>query len=73
MTSSTMSRPRAARIDRLAGRVERALRVLGDPRLGVVVLALTAIANLVTAAQPEWRRLLDWLPYVALIGVLEPP
>lgn len=70
MTSSTMSRPRAARIDRLAGRVERALRVLGDPRLGVVVLALTAIANLVTAAQPEWRRLLDWPPYVALIGVL---
>lgn len=52
----------------LTRRVEGGLRVLGGPRLGAVLLLIAAVANLMAAAAPAWRWLLDSPGYLALVG-----
>ena len=61
---------RASRLERLAWRVERALRSLADPRLGVALLILAAAANLGAAADAGWRWLLDTPGYLVLVGFI---
>ncbi|MDQ2674332.1 MAG: cytochrome c biogenesis protein ResB [Chloroflexota bacterium] len=60
----------APRSDRLAVGAERLLRVLGDARLGLVLLLLVALANLVAALLPDGPALLEGWPYAALLGAL---
>lgn len=50
--------------------MERALRLLGDPRLGVGLLIAAGLANVVAAAEPGTRWLLDTPPYLALVGAI---
>jgi cytochrome c biogenesis protein len=57
-------------VDRLARGADRALRLLADPRLGVVLLLLLAVSNALAAALPGGPALLAGPPYVALLGVL---
>jgi hypothetical protein len=61
---------RAPTSERLARSAERLLRVAGDGRVGLALLALTGIANLVAALLPGGPRLLDGLPYAILLGAL---
>ena len=56
--------------DRLARGAERALRVLGDGRTGLLLLVATGAANAVAAFLPEGPRLLDTPPYALLLGAL---
>jgi cytochrome c biogenesis protein len=56
--------------DRLARAAERFLRVAGDGRVGLVLLAATGLANAVAAVLPGGPRLLDGLPYAFLLGAL---
>jgi cytochrome c biogenesis protein len=56
--------------DRLARAAERALRVLGDGRTGLLLLVATAAANAVAAFLPDGPRLLDAPPYAMLLGAL---
>jgi hypothetical protein len=56
--------------DRLARAAERILRVAGDGRVGLVLLAATGMANGVAALLPAGPRLLDGLPYALLLGAL---
>lgn len=51
-------------------RVERWLRTLGDPRLGVALLLAAGAANAIAAAVPETRAWLDSLPYLLLVGAI---
>lgn len=51
-------------------RVERWLRLLGDPRLGVGLLLIAGAANAVAAADPRARPWLDSLPYLTLVGAI---
>ena len=56
--------------DRLARGAERVLRVAGDGRLGLALLAVTGLANLVAAFLPGGARLLEGVPYAVLLGAL---
>lgn len=56
--------------DRTARLAERVLRVLGDARTGVALIAGTGIANLAAALLPSVRPLLDGPGYAALLGTL---
>jgi hypothetical protein len=56
--------------ERLARASERFLRVAGDGRVGLALLAATGIANAVAAFLPGGPRLLDGLPYAILLGAL---
>jgi ResB-like family len=56
--------------ERLARAAERFLRLAGDGRVAVALLAATGIANLVAAFLPGGPRLLEGLPYAVLLGVL---
>lgn len=58
------------RADQLAHAADRALRLLGDARLGVALLLSTAAANALAAALPDGPRLLASPAYVVLLGVL---
>ncbi|MBA2633391.1 MAG: cytochrome c biogenesis protein ResB [Chloroflexi bacterium] len=51
-------------------RVERWLRTLGDPRLGLALLLAAGAANAIAAAVPETRAWLDSLPYLLLVGAI---
>ena len=61
---------RASWAERVAGGVERVLRTLADPRLGVALLILAGVANLVAAADARWRWVLDTPAYIVLVGVI---
>jgi cytochrome c biogenesis protein len=56
--------------DRLARGAERFLRVAGDGRVGLVLLAATGLVNVLAALLPGGPRLLDGLPYALLLGAL---
>ena len=56
--------------DRLARGAERLLRVAGDGRVGLVLLAATGLANAVAALLPGGPRLLEGVPYALLLGAL---
>jgi cytochrome c biogenesis protein ResB len=56
--------------DRLARAAERFLRVAGDGRVGLVLLAATGLANAVAAFRPAGPDLLDGLWYALLLGAL---
>jgi cytochrome c biogenesis protein len=56
--------------DRLARAAERALRVLGDGRTGLLLLVATGAANALAAFLPDGPRLLDAPPYALLLGAL---
>lgn len=56
--------------DRLARLAERALRVLGDARVGLVLLLVVGTANLVAALLPGGPEALDSWPYAMLLGVV---
>lgn len=56
--------------DRLARGAERLLRLAGDGRVGLGLLAATGLANAVAALLPAGPRLLDGLPYALLLGAL---
>lgn len=58
------------RLDGTLRAVERALRLLGDPRLGVGLLIAAGLANVVAAAEPRSRWLLDTPPYLAVVGAI---
>jgi cytochrome c biogenesis protein ResB len=59
--------PAAARPARAA---ERALRLLGDGRTGLALLAAVGLANLLAALMPGGGALLDGAAYAVLLGVL---
>lgn len=61
---------RSSWLDRPAAATERALRLLGDPRLAALLLAAAAVTNAVGAADPELRGWLDSPAYVAIIGAI---
>jgi cytochrome c biogenesis protein len=56
--------------ERLALAAERLLRLAGDGRVGLALLAATGIVNAVAALMPGGSRLLDGLPYAVLLGAL---
>jgi ResB-like family len=56
--------------DRLARGAERALRLAGDARVGLLLLLLTGLANLVAALVPGGAQLLEGWPYAILLGAL---
>ena len=56
--------------DRLAIGAERLLRILGDVRLGLVLLLLTGLANFGAALTAGGPERLDGPPYAALLGAL---
>jgi cytochrome c biogenesis protein len=56
--------------DQLAIGAERFLRIVGDARLGLVLLLLTGLANLGAALLPEGPERLDGWPYAVLLGAL---
>ena len=56
--------------DRLSRHAERALRFLGDGRVGLGLLLATGAANLLAALLPGGPALLDAWPYALLLGVL---
>jgi cytochrome c biogenesis protein len=56
--------------DRLARAAERFLRLAGDGRVGLVLLAATGLANAVAAFLPGGPRLLEGLPYALVLGAL---
>jgi len=60
----------ASRLDRLALRVERGLRTLGEPRLGVSLLVAAAVTNLIAATDAGLRWLLDSPPYLVLVAAI---
>jgi len=60
----------APRSDRLAISAERILRILGEARAGLVLLLLTALANLVAALLPGGPARLNGWPYTLLLGAL---
>jgi hypothetical protein len=66
--------PAAARatpaVERPARLAERLLRLLGDGRTGLVLLAIVGLANLVAAVLPDGPTLLDGAWYAVLLGVL---
>lgn len=51
-------------------RVERWLRLLGDPRLGLGLLLIAGLVNAAAAAAPQTRSWLDSLPYLLLVGAI---
>lgn len=61
---------RVGRLDRVARAVERGLRRVGEPRLGVALLLVAAVANLIAAADARWRWLLDTPPYLLLVATI---
>lgn len=58
------------RLDRLALRLEQAVRLLGEPRLGVTLLVTAAALNVVAAADARLRWLLDTPAYLGLVGAI---
>ncbi|HJP72590.1 MAG TPA: hypothetical protein VJ975_12810, partial [Candidatus Limnocylindria bacterium] len=70
-----MATPRAAArvtpaAERPARAAERLLRLLGDGRTGVVLIAAVGLANLVAALLPDGTRLLDGAWYAVVLGLL---
>jgi len=63
----SVSRPTT---DRMSRGAERALRVLGDGRLGLGLMLVAGGANAVAALLPGGPELLDAWPYALLLGIL---
>lgn len=61
---------RARRRATVSARVERWLRLAGDPRVGLGLLLLAGAANALAAAVPATRGWLDSLPYLLLVGAI---
>jgi len=66
----TLSAVAGARLDRLTRGSERALRLVGDPRLGIGLLLITGAANAVAAASPRGSWLVATPPYLVLLGAV---
>ena len=60
----------AARLDRANRRVDRLLRLAGDPRLGIALLLLAGLANAMAAALPDGAALLRSPLYLGLLGAV---
>ncbi|MEP6468754.1 MAG: cytochrome c biogenesis protein ResB [Chloroflexota bacterium] len=54
----------------VSARVERWLRIAGDPRLGLALLLAAGAANAMAAAIPQTQGWLDSLPYLLLVGAI---
>ncbi|MGH2369787.1 MAG: cytochrome c biogenesis protein ResB, partial [Chloroflexota bacterium] len=61
---------RAHRRTTVTARVERGLRLVGDPRAGLGLLLVAGGANALAAAVPGTRGWLDSIPYLLLIGAI---
>src|SRR5438876_926450 len=66
----TLSALAGARLDRLTRFSERALRLAGDPRLGIDLLLATGVANAAAAAAPRGAWLLATPAYLILLGAV---
>src|SRR5438552_19120981 len=66
----TLSALAGARVDRLTRFSERALRLAGDPRLGITLLLVTGVANAAAAAVPRGAWLLATPAYLILLGAV---
>ena len=66
----TLSALAGARLDRLTRFSERALRLAGDPRLGIALLLGTGLANATAAAVPRGAWLLATPAYLILLGAV---
>lgn len=64
----TAANPTVERADAVSRRVSAALRLIGGPRVGMVLLLAAAVANAVAAVAPSWRWLLDSPAYLVLVG-----
>ena len=60
----------APAVDSLSRSAERVLRWIGDARVGLGLLLVTALANGVAALLPDGPRLLDAWPYAVLLGLV---
>lgn len=66
----TLSALAGAPLDRLARLSERALRLLGEPRLGIALLLAAGAVNASAAALPNGSWLLATPPYLLLLGAV---
>ena len=66
----TTAAARVGYVERASRQIERALRLVGGPRLGALLLVLAALANLAAAVVPSWRPLLDSPGYLLLVGAI---
>jgi cytochrome c biogenesis protein len=57
-------------VERLSREAERALRLLGDGRVGLGLMLAAGAANVAAALLPDGPDLLDAWPYALLLGVL---
>lgn len=62
--------PAASATDRAARAAESLLRIIGDGRVGALLLAATGVANVVAALVPDGRELLHGFPYALLLGAV---
>ena len=67
---STLSALAGARLDRVTRGSERALRLAGDPRLGIGLLLVTGAVNAAAAAAPSGSWLVATPPYLVLLGAV---
>jgi hypothetical protein len=56
--------------DRLVTGAERVLRIVGDARIGLVLLLLAGLANALAALLPDGPARLNGWPYAALLGAV---
>ncbi|HEX2141338.1 MAG TPA: cytochrome c biogenesis protein ResB, partial [Candidatus Limnocylindria bacterium] len=70
MDRSTAVDGGAARLDHIARRAERVLRLAGDSRLALAMLLAAGAANALAAALPDGGRLLDSPAYLVLLGAV---
>jgi cytochrome c biogenesis protein len=70
MAATRAATAAAPRGDRLARAAERVLRLAGDGRIGLALLAATGLANAIAALLPDGPRLLDGPTYALLLGAL---
>lgn len=70
MTPSRVAVGAAPAGERLVHRAERLLRVVGDARIGLVLLLLTGMANGLAALLPSGPTQLDAWPYALLLGAV---
>ncbi|MGZ8562990.1 MAG: hypothetical protein ACXWWU_05160, partial [Candidatus Limnocylindria bacterium] len=70
MASTRAAVEAAPAADRVARGAERVLRLVGDGRTGLALLAAAGLANAVAAFLPGGPALLDGPAYAALLGAL---
>jgi cytochrome c biogenesis protein ResB len=67
---AVVTRTAARRRATVNARIERWLRIAGDPRLALALLLAAGAANALAAAVPQTRPFLDSIPYLLLVGAI---